>query len=136
MGQVDEAALARRDKRAARRSGGGAGQAEWRGYINVQLSDDDKAQFDEWMRGDDPWETLTEAALAGVVCSVKRDGEKRTFLASLTQRNAGSVNAGLCVTARGKSAGVALFRCVFLVARLGVSARWEDGAALADDDRW
>lgn len=129
----------RQEAKEAKREAGSAGKsgvAEWRGYINVDLSPDEKAQFDEWMRGDDPWDILTEIAAAGCVVTVKTNAGSTGFMASITQRSPASVNAGLCVTARASSAGKALFRAVFLVASLGVAEDWTKGHEVADPDRW
>lgn len=125
-----------RDKRAATRAKPKGGEAEWRGYINVQLTAEEKGEFDDWMRTDDPWDVLSDVAAAGCVITVKRDAAGSGFMGSITQRDPASVNAGLAVTARGKAAGTALFRVVFLVARLGVLADWAAQQPPADDDRW
>lgn len=129
----------KQDEKEAQRAkrGGLVGQAEWRGYINVNLSPDEKAQFDEWMRGDDPWEVLQEVVQSGCVVTVKLNaGNSSGCLASITQRSVGSLNAGLCVTARASSAGKALFRAVFLVASLGVESDWAAVHPTVEDDRW
>lgn len=133
---VNEIKAEKRAKAADARAAKAAAQAEWRGYINVQLSAEEKAEFDDWMHLEEPWDRLTEAVENGCVVSLKKDGSSSAFLCSITQRTEGHVNAGLSITARSKEAGKALFRAVFLVARLGVQENWEQAAPLADDDRW
>lgn len=110
--------------------------AEWRGYINVELSADEKAQFDEWMRGSDPWDVLQEVVASGCVVTIKLNAGSTGFLGSVTQRETSSVNAGLAVTARSSDATKALFRAMFLVAKLGVHADWAASQGVADPDRW
>jgi len=128
------------DKKSANGSkpavGKNGGDAAWRGYINVELSAGLKDQFEDWSHTVAPWLTLEEVTASGCVVSVKRDGAASTFIASITQRNPAHVNAGLCITARSKEAGKALFRALFLVSVMGPDPRWEDHAGLADSDRW
>lgn len=125
-----------RSARADRKGTGARGEASWRGYINVNLSVQQKQQFDDWVRTGEPWDVFGEAVSSGCVVSVKFDSGTSACLASVTQRNAGHVNAGLCVTARGRSPDVALFRVLFIVAILTVEGSWEAAHPLADPDRW
>lgn len=136
MGVAGDSRLDKQDKARSARSGKNGGDADWRGFINVSLTAADKALFDDWMRTDDPWDCLTEVVSDGAQISVKANGAEGGFMASVTQRRAGHINAGLCVTARAGEPGKALFRALFLVRRLGVEADWAEGQALADPDRW
>ena len=104
VGTNDRARNSREEQKAAARKGGG-GEAEWRGYVNVELSASQKAQFDDWAATGTPWDVLEEVGGAGVVVTVKVEKGGQGFIASATQRDAASLNAGLCVTARAKSAG-------------------------------
>lgn len=110
--------------------------APFRGYINVNLSEDQKAGLDAWLQTDAPWRVLETMAAAGVAVAVKIDARSGGFIASGTQRNSESDNAGLCVTSRGKSAQVALWRLIYTLAYLSTSGRWEDVQPMADPDRW
>lgn len=125
-----------KEARKASRVNGKVADAEWRGYINVSLSEDDKRQFEVWSMEGDPWEVMTEAVRDGVVLTVKLSPGNSGFLASATQRRTDSVNAGLAVTARANEPWKALVRVLFLLARLGVTTSWELVQPVADDDRW
>lgn len=113
-----------------------SGEAAWRGYVNVEVSANLKAQFDDWAMRDDPWLTLSELVATGCVVSVKRDKSGSGYVGSVTQRDAGSVNAGLCVTARAAEAGKALFRVLFCISIMGPDPSWEAFGSIADPDRW
>lgn len=111
-------------------------EAGWRGYVNVALTVEQKADFLEWSRTPEGWEVLRAAIDDGCVVGVKGNPSGGGFLASVTQRSPASVNAGLCVTARAAAPDVALFRVLYIVLFLGVTTSWEDVAPVADPDRW
>lgn len=117
----------------SRQNGSGA---EWRGFVNVNLSADQKAQYDDWAHTEDVWLSLAEATATGCQLGLKWAAAESCFLASLTQRTTGHVNAGLCVTARSTSADKALLRVLFLYRLLGSDGPWEAVQGVADPDRW
>lgn len=125
-------------KGPARQSGkvGSGDNAAFRGYINVPLSDEQKRAHDEWASSASMWERFSDEVAAGVNISVKREPGKGSFLASATQRDPASPNAGLVITARAKDAPTALTRLLFILTVLSRSPRWEDTQPLADPDRW
>lgn len=135
MGQNDRAQSAREDKKVAAAAAKKA-VADWRGYINVTLTEAQKAELADWQAGGLPWVTLDDAARSGCVVSVKFEDGRGNFLASVTQRNAASVNAGLCITARGREAGIALMRVLFLLSHVGVLNDWAEAHPVAGDDIW
>lgn len=135
MGVNDRQQSAREDKREASRKAGG-GDATWRGYVNVDLSAEQKREFDDWSHTTEPWDVLEEVGCAGVVVTVKVDKGGTAFMASATQRDPLSVNAGLCVTARASTAGKALFRLFYILHLLGPSTDWSAHHPVADPDRW
>lgn len=135
MGTNDRARNSREEQKAAARKGGG-GEAEWRGYVNVELSASQKAQFDDWAATGTPWDVLEEVGSAGVVVTVKVEKGGTGFIASATQRDAANLNAGLCVTARAKSAGKAFMRLLYTLDVIGASSDWTRGQPVADPDRW
>lgn len=135
MGQNDRVRSTREDKAEARKKAS-VEQAQWRGYVNVELSKDDKVQFEAWTHTDDPWDVFAAAVACGYVVTVKENPNGTGAMASVTQRYAVHVNAGLCVTARASTPGVALLRVLFIVARLTVDGSWEEKAPVADPDRW
>lgn len=112
------------------------GDADWRGFLNVSLTNEQKDAFEVEMQRGSLWVVFDEALLTGVHLSVKLDKDGKTFLAACTQRNSASVNAGVCVTARGRDAVTALCRVLFILSVLGLGTDWEIGHPLADPDRW
>lgn len=115
---------------------GGGLDAAFRGYINLNLTDEQKAAFEPWSASASVWEALEFHVGDGVNLSLKRDPKSEGFLASATQRREASPNAGLVVTARGGSAAVAWGRVLFCLTILGKHERWEDTQPLANPDRW
>jgi len=136
VGVAGDSKLDKKVQNSPRARGNGSVQAEWRGYINVNLDASQKAQFEDWMRTDYPWDTMAAVVASGAHIAVKLNQDGGGFLASVTQRNPGHINAGLAVTARAGEAGKAMFRALFLVAVLGVDADWAAGKPPADPDRW
>lgn len=112
------------------------GDAEFRGYVNLNLSSAEKELFDEWADTDAPLSVLDATITDGVHLSLRIDRKGECFLASATQRNRASENAGLVVTARASSPVKALMRVLFCLSVLGRSPRWEDTQPVADPDRW
>lgn len=124
-------------KSAGKRIGLATGyDAAFRGYINLALSDAEKTEYVSWSAAGGVWDVMSLQVADGVVLSVKRDTKGEGFLASATQRRESSPNAGLVVTARGKDAVVAFGRCLYCLAVLSRSERWEDTQPMADPDRW
>lgn len=122
---------------AAKRVGAsGNYDAQFRGYINLNLSDDQKSQYPKWSASASLYDTFEAVVADGVVMSVKIDPKGGGFLASATQRRESSPNAGLVVTARGQDAVTAWGRLLFCLAILCRSERWEDVQSIAQPDRW
>lgn len=110
--------------------------AAFRGYVNLNLSAEQKATYDKWASSASLWEVLEAQVADGVNLSLKIDPKGTGFLASATQRRSGSPNAGLVVTARGRDAATAWGRVLFCLALLSHKERWEDTQPVADPDRW
>jgi hypothetical protein len=110
--------------------------AEFRGYINLELTDAQKDTYPTWAASEAFWSALQAFTEGGVNLSLKRERKSGGFLASATQRDPASVNAGLCVTARGKDAGTAFGRVLFCLTILARKERWEEVQAMANPDRW
>jgi hypothetical protein len=121
---------------AKRNKVGALDDAEFKGYINVNLTDAQKASYPAWAASVSYWEALQVFAEAGVNLSLKRERKSQGFLASGTQRDPANVNAGLCVTARASNAADALGRLLFIITYLSRADRWEDTAPMSDPDRW
>lgn len=110
--------------------------AAFRGYINLNLSEAQKAAYDTWAGSASLWEALEFHTGDGVNLSLKLDPKGAGFLASATQRRVSSPNAGLVVTARGRDATTAWGRVLYCLTVLSHSERWEDTQPLANPDRW
>lgn len=110
--------------------------AVFRGYLNVQLSEEEKEHYDEWAASASFEETLEGAVSAGVHVSLRYEVRSGGFLASGTQRREGTPNSGLVVTARARTASLALGRLLFTLAVLSHYERWEERQPMADPDRW
>lgn len=110
--------------------------AVFRGYVNLNLTAEQKEAFDGWSGGASPWEALQANVEDGVNISLKIDPKSSGYLASATQRRVGSPNAGLVVTARAGDAAKALLRVLFCLVILSHAERWEDTAPMSDPDRW
>jgi hypothetical protein len=115
---------------------GGVDNAEFRGYINVDLTPEQKTVYSAWAASGSYLDALQGITEVGVNVSLKRERKSGGFLASGTQRDPESVNAGLCVTARARDAETALGRLLFILSYLSRSDRWEDTQPLSDPDRW
>ncbi len=115
---------------------GGLDNAEFRGYINLDLTEDQKGMYPTWAASGALWEALEAFTESGVNLSLKRERKTGGFMGSATQRAPDSPNAGLCVTARGKDASTALGRLLFCLTILSKKERWEDTQPLANPDRW
>jgi hypothetical protein len=116
--------------------GGSADNAEFRGYINLPLSVEEKENWAVWSGTSDVWAVLDAQIGLGINVSVKREKGGQLFVGSATQRDPSSPNAGLVITARGQSAWVALTRVLYCLVVLSRSDRWEDTQPVADPDRW
>lgn len=114
----------------------GKDDAVFRGYINVDLTREQKEGYDAWASSSSFWEALEGQAARGVNLSVKRVPGEGTYIASGTQRDPTSPNAGLVVTARAGDAAKALGRLLFTLVILDHKPKWEDTQPMADPDRW
>jgi len=109
--------------------------AEFRGYINVNLSDEQRDHLPLWLENADIEKFCKGWCATGLVLSMKLDPKTGNFMASATQRNEQSHNAGLAVTARANSPVKALQRLLYILDILG-AGKWEDVQPMADPDRW
>ena len=124
-------------KPAGKRGKVGVGfDAPFRGYINLELSPQQKESFPGWFASASFPDTLDAHVADGVNLSLKWEPKNDCFLASATQRRGDSPNAGLVVTARADSPIKALGRVCFCLAALSHKERWEDTQPLANPDRW
>jgi len=110
------------------------GSAEFRGFINLDLSDEQKAAFPGWLDSIVQADFMDDYCKDGVVLSVKADSKGGGYMASATQKRVGSANAGLACTARARDSVTALQRLLYTLALLG--SDWEKTQPLANPDRW
>lgn len=126
-------------EKPTRKSGevGAGDDVAFRGYINLELSAEDKERFGSWLASDAATSMFDAAVTDGCHLSLKRDPKTAGgFLATATNRRADSPNAGLCVTARAKEPQLALWRLVYCLELLYTTGHWEDRQAVANPDRW
>jgi len=109
--------------------------ADFRGYINVNLSEEQRDHLPLWLENADVEKFCKAWCATGLVLSMKLDPKTGNFMASATQRNEQSHNAGLAVTARANSPVKALQRLLYILDILG-AGKWEDVQPMADPDRW
>ena len=129
----------RKDDRKPHAKPAGLGQsydAAFRGFVNLNLSAADKADYEGWVATNGFWDVLAAQTADGVQVSVKWDAKQGCFLGSARQQRAASPNAGLVATARGATAEKALTRIVYVLLLLSTQERWEATQPIADADRW
>lgn len=136
MSRVRDEAATERRARAVERRAATTSNSVWRGFVEYDLTREQKDALDVWLDKGSLWPALQEVVASGVVVSIKPDTRGKGFLAAFTQRTAGHVNEGLCVTARASHAGEALWRGVYKLVCLGLVTDWESAAGVADPDRW
>jgi hypothetical protein len=106
------------------------------GYVNLQLTDEQKEAYVSWAASESFWEQLEYQVGDGVNLSIKVDVKSGGFIGSATQRREDSPNAGLVVTARGGSVTKALGRTLYCLTILSHKEQWVDTQPLANPDRW
>lgn len=109
--------------------------AEFKGYINVALLDEEKDLMPAWLESVDFDEEIRYWCGDGCVLSMKLDPKTGNYMASATQRNEESTNAGLAVTARAGNPVKALYRLLYILSILGRGS-WQDVRPMADPDKW
>lgn len=109
--------------------------AAFRGYINLNLSDEQKDLMPAWLEASDMEEEIRTWCLEGCVLSMKLDPKTGNYVASGTQRDEHNPNAGLAVTARAGHPVKALYRLLYVLSILG-HASWQEVHPMADPDRW
>jgi len=107
-----------RTKRAATRSSGTPGKREkvdWQGYINVNLTPQEKKEFDNWAQTADLWAvSIPNALSSGYTLSINEDTYNNAYAAGLYCIDPDSESAGWKLSIRGKLPDVALYRLFFV----------------------
>lgn len=106
------------------------------GWINLSLGDEKKEMFDGWFAGSSFWENFVFFASDGCHISVKPNTRDGGFIATAIHRRCASPNYGYGVSARARTADVALGRLVFTLTILAREEDWAKVQPLADPDRW
>lgn len=112
-----------------------AKDAEFQGFINVTLSDEEKREFVNWIPTTDLGSLLEAMLDEGNVLSVKQDKKGKGYAAAVTSRWAGSVNAGWCVNMRAGDPTTAIQRVVFVVTVL-LGMDWQQSNLLRGESDW
>ena len=138
MGVNDHVPQKKRKQKSYSESGGVGLRldAEFVGYINLQLTDEQRAGFDTWVAGASAVDALEYHTSIGINFALRVDPKSGGYLASATMRDSSSPNAGLCVTARAREALTAFWRVVFCVVILSHHEHWTDLQPVANPDRW
>jgi len=123
-------------KTAANSAAGSGGQAEFRGYINLALSEEEKKAYSKWADPAAVFAVFAAAVSDGVNISVKPDVRGDGYMSSATQRRETSVNAGICVTARASDPVTSFGRLMYILSILSRAESWEATQPLANPDRW
>lgn len=106
------------------------------GYVNVELTDTQKGIYAKWVESASLWEQFNYFVSVGVNMSVKRELGNGGYLASGTQRDPSSPNAGLVVTARGRDPMTAFGRLVYTLTVIDKQGPWHRPKPREDEDRW
>lgn len=112
-----------------------AKDAEFQGFINVTLSDEEKREFVEWVETIDLGALLASMLDEGNVLSVKQDKKGKGYASAITSRWAGSVNAGWCVNMRAGDPTTAIQRVVFVVSVI-LGMDWQQSNLLRGENDW
>jgi hypothetical protein len=107
----------------------------FRGFVNVNLTAEEKEEFHPWSEDKDLGKLLSDVCLMSYVVSVKEDKKNTCFSAAVTDRNPDSVNAGLCINMRADEPVVALWRLMYVLYAI-LPGDWEKDNAKRVGDRW
>jgi len=132
---TDEQKQMRKDARAKVEAKLSEKDADFLGFLNVNLSDEEKAQFASWVSSAPVGELLTDLLDDGNVVSLKQDKKGKGYAAAITQRWAGSPNAGYCINMRADEPVKALTRMLFVVSVV-LGEDWKESNALRGDSDW
>jgi len=129
----DEKKARARQKRAEKPKSGVT--TDFRGFVNVDLSKEDKEGLADWLGSSDMWVKIDEVVRSGCRISVKPDPSGNACIASVNQTDPESANCGYVVTARAANGAEALCRIVYIVDEV-LGAVWTERGRVSDPDRW
>lgn len=89
--------------------------ASFKGWVNVDLSPNDKEQFVEWQAHEDWGGIMNVHMTRGITYSVKYDADNECYLAKAFHADKEHVSGGYAVTMRARDGVTAFARCVYVV---------------------
>lgn len=93
-------------------------RAEFVGYVNLTLTEKDKADYESWsVDADLVSDGYLSALDLGYQFSIKLEQGKETYMCTVSQFNAGKPDSGLIYTARSNSPDGALLKGIYVVSR-------------------
>lgn len=107
---------------------------KWVGFVNCELTAEDKATFKVWdVELDDAWDLLTQRVLEGYRLSFSHNPKNENFVVSLTGGDECGANAGYTLSGFGRDIGTALrvlcFKDTFIL-----EGNWEQAKVAQKDD--
>jgi len=96
------------------------GEVEWGGFINCNLSPDQKTDFGEWVVSEDVgvWSLLEDAVTQGLKYGLTWDEQNQCYIATLTGNGCLTINKRFCLTSRagtyGEATALLMFKHVVL----------------------
>lgn len=93
-------------------------RANFVGYVNVTLTEEDRADFEGWSSdGDILAEAYIEALADGYQFTTKFDTTNDAYMVSVSTWDRSKADAGIIYTGRSSSPQVALSKCVYVLSR-------------------
>jgi len=93
-------------------------RANFVGYVNITLTEDDKTDFDAWeLENDVVSEEYFSALELGYQFTIKSDLEHQSFICSVSNWQVGRPDAGIIYTARASSPERALVKAIYVTCR-------------------
>ena len=109
-------------------------EAQFKGFFNYELDNDQKAACKAFMREDEEIMLLIEEAIAsGYKITVALNPKNGSLTASMQQKWSGEANAGMCMTAHAKHWYDAVAVLVFKHYKV-LQGRWEKESVPEDED--
>jgi len=110
-------------------------KAEFAGFVNFNPTESDKEAYVAWVQNCDVWEAMEVHSAKGRKLTVQMDVRNGGHMAMCMERDIESVNAGRICTSRGKTAGIALTRLLFLISD-NFPEDWMKSGLMKGEDAW
>lgn len=107
--------------------------AQWRAFVNVQLSTHDKEGFVTWANENNFFDVMDAHTALGRKFSVNLDPKGNCYTAFVLERDVLSPNAGLMLSARANSSSMALWRLLYILETVLADGKWESWVAVRGD---